>query len=210
MANKQDDPRLRPQPALPEEDYEHLLEDYSHFAPPSEGEVLEGHVLKVTEKEVIVDFGYKSEGLVPIEQFTSPDGQVTVQPGDTIDVMIDRHGPEPEGYVLLSHEKASRIRSWDNLEKAHREGLLVSGRVLGRIKGGLSVDVGVKAFMPGSQVDVRPVHNLDVLIGQDIPVKIVKLNRRRGNVVVSRKLAVEEEVPARKHTTLDTLQEGAW
>ncbi len=209
MANKQDDPRLRPQPALPEEDYEHLLEDYSHFAPPSEGELLEGRVLKVTEKEVIVDFGYKSEGLVPIEQFMSPDGQVSVQPGDAIDVMIDRHGPEPEGYVLLSHEKASRIRSWDNLEKAHREGLLVSGRVLGRVKGGLSVDVGVKAFMPSSQVDVRPVHNIDVLIGQDIPVKIVKVNRRRGNVVVSRKLAVEEEVSARKHTTLDMLQEGS-
>lgn len=209
MANKQDDPRLRPQPAQPEEDYEHLLEDYSHFAPPSEGEVLEGRVLKVTDKEVIVDFGYKSEGLVPIEQFQTHDGQVTVQPGDSIDVMIDRHGPEPEGYVLLSHEKASRIRSWDNLEKAHREGLLVSGRVLGRVKGGLSVDVGVKAFMPSSQVDVRPVHNLDVLIGQDTPVKIVKVNRRRGNVVVSRKLAVEEEVSARKHSTLDMLQEGS-
>ncbi len=208
MANQQDDPRLRPQPAQPEEDYEHLLEDYSHFAPPSEGEVLEGRVLKVTDKEVIVDFGYKSEGLVPIEQFLTHDGQVTVQPGDSIDVMIDRHGPEPEGYVLLSHEKASRIRSWDNLEKAHREGLLVSGRVLGRVKGGLSVDVGVKAFMPSSQVDVRPLHNLDVLIGQDTPVKIVKVNRRRGNVVVSRKLAVEEEVSARKHSTLELLQEG--
>jgi len=85
------------------------------------------------------------------------DGQVLVQPGDTIDVMIDRTGPEPEGYVLLSHDKATRIRSWDNLEKAHREGLLVSGRVVGRVKGGLSVDVGVKAFMPSSQVDVRPV-----------------------------------------------------
>jgi small subunit ribosomal protein S1 len=123
--------------------------------------------------------------------------------------MIDRHGPEPEGYVLLSHEKATRIRSWDNLEKAHREGLLVSGHVAGRVKGGLSVDVGVKAFMPSSQVDVRPVHNLDVLIGQDIPVKIVKVNRRRGNVVVSRKLAIEEEVVARKRGTLDELQEGS-
>ncbi|HPQ17385.1 MAG TPA: S1 RNA-binding domain-containing protein, partial [Bryobacteraceae bacterium] len=103
---------MRPQPAPPEEDYEHLLEDYSHFAPPSEGEVFEGRVLKVTEKEVIVDFGYKSEGLVPIEQLLTPEGHVTVQPGDVIDVMIDRHGPEPEGYVLLSHEKASRIRAW--------------------------------------------------------------------------------------------------
>ncbi len=211
MASKQDDPRVRPQPAQPieGEDYEHLIEDYSHFAPPSEGEILQGRVLKVTDKEVIVDFGYKSEGWVPIEQFAAPDGHVTVQPGDTIDVMIDRHGPEYEGYVTLSHEKASRLRAWENLEKAHHENLLVSGRVLGRVKGGLSVDVGVKAFMPSSQVDARPIHNLDAFIGQDIPVKIVKVNRRRGNVVVSRKLAVEEEVNTRKQTTLENLQEGA-
>jgi small subunit ribosomal protein S1 len=210
MASMQDDPRVRPQPSQPvEEDYEHLLEDYSHFAPPAEGEILEGKVLKVTDKEVIVDFGYKSEGLVPLDQFTLADGQVTVQRGDTIDVMVDRHGPEPEGYVLLSHEKASRLRAWDNLEKAHKEGLLVSGRVLGRIKGGLSVDVGVKAFMPSSQVDVRPTHNVDAFIGHDIPVKIVKVNRRRGNVVVSRKLAMEDELTSRKHTTLDNLHEGA-
>jgi small subunit ribosomal protein S1 len=171
--------------------------------------VFEGHVLKVTDKEVIVDFGYKSEGLVPIEQFTQREGILAIQPGDTIDVMIDRHGPEVEGYVLLSHEKANRVRAWDTLERAFRENLLVSGRVLGRVKGGLSVDVGVKAFMPSSQVDVRPVHNLDSLIGQDIPVKIVKVNRRRGNVVVSRKSAVEEEVTSRKHTTLDALHEGS-
>jgi small subunit ribosomal protein S1 len=209
MASKQDDPRMRPQPSQPEEDYEHLIEDYSHFAPPAEGELFEGRVLKVTEKEVIVDFGYKSEGLVPIEQFTHADGQVSIQPGDLIDVMIDRHGPEPEGYVLLSHDKATRLRAWDNLEKAHREGLLVSGRVLGRVKGGLSVDVGVKAFMPSSQVDVRPTHNLDAFIGHDIPVKIVKVNRRRGNVVVSRKLAVEDEVNSRKQATLEMLHEGS-
>src|SRR5438477_2736593 len=91
-----------------ETDYEQLLDDYSHLAPPHEGELLQGHVLKVTDKEVIVDFGYKSEGLVPIEQFTLPDGAITVRPGDSIDVMIDRQGIQPEGYILLSHEKASR------------------------------------------------------------------------------------------------------
>ena len=122
--------------------------------------------------------------------------------------MID-HGEPVEGYVLLSHAKAARLRVWDNLEKAFQEQLIVSGRVLGRVKGGLSVDVGVKAFMPGSQVDPRPVHNLDIFIGQDIPVKIIKLNRRRGNVVVSRKLAVEQEVTARKSATLEHLEEGA-
>lgn len=190
------------------EQYEDLLDDYSHFAPPAEGELLEGRVLKVTAKDVIIDFGYKSEGLVPIEQFTGPHGEVEVKAGDIVDVMVD-HGERPEGYVLLSHEKAARLRVWDTLEKAFNEQLIVSGRVLGRVKGGLSVDVGTKAFMPGSQVDVRPVHNLDTFIGQDIPVKIIKLNRRRGNVVVSRKLAVEQETTERKSSTLEHLQEGA-
>jgi small subunit ribosomal protein S1 len=159
--------------------------------------------------DVIVDFGYKSEGLVPIEQFMLPDGTIPVQVGDQIDVMVDRQGPQPEGYILLSHLKASRLRSWDNLEKAHRDGLVVLGRVTGRIKGGLTVDVGVPAFMPGSQIDLRPTHNLDSFLGQDIPVKIVKLNRRRGNVVVSRKMAVEEESQVRKSAALENLQEGA-
>ena len=190
------------------EQYEDLLDDYSHFAPPAEGELLEGRVLKITAKDVIIDFGYKSEGLVPIEQFTGPQGEIEIKPGDTVDVMVD-HGERPEGYVLLSHEKAARLRIWDNLEKAFAEQLIVSGRVLGRVKGGLSVDVGTKAFMPGSQLDVRPVHNLDAFIGQDIPVKIIKLNRRRGNVVVSRKLAVEQETTERKSATLEHLEEGS-
>ena len=190
------------------EDYEHLLDDYRDFVPPAEGEILEGRVLKVTGQEVIVDFGYKSEGLVPIEQFRAPDGEIHVRPGDVIDVMID-HGEEVEGYILLSHEKAARLRIWENLEKAFEEQLIISGRVLGRVKGGLSVDVGVKSFMPGSQVDPRPVRNLDAFTNQDIPVKIIKLNRRRGNVVVSRKLAVEQEATERKTLTLEHLEEGS-
>jgi len=190
------------------EEYEHLLDDYSHFVPPAEGEILAGRVLKVTGQEVIVDFGYKSEGLVPIEQFRGPDGEIHVQPGDVVDVMID-HGEEVEGYILLSHEKAARLRVWENLEKAFQEQLIISGRVLGRVKGGLSVDVGIKSFMPGSQLDARPVRNLESFIGQDIPVKIIKLNRRRGNVVVSRKLAIEQEMADRKSLTLEHLEEGA-
>ncbi|HXJ42808.1 MAG TPA: 30S ribosomal protein S1, partial [Bryobacteraceae bacterium] len=182
--------------------------DYSHFVPPSEGEILEGRVLKVTATEVIVDFGYKSEGLVPIDQFRDSGGEIRVQSGDVIDVMID-HGPAVEGYTLLSHDKAARLRVWENLEKAFQEQLIISGRVLGRVKGGLSVDVGIKGFMPGSQVDPRPVRNLETFAGQDIPVKIIKLNRRRGNVVVSRKLAVEQEATERKTVTLEHLEEGA-
>jgi small subunit ribosomal protein S1 len=209
MASRADEHKLNVPVSAEETDYEQLIDDYSHFAPPHEGELLQGRVVKRHETDVIVDFGYKSEGLVPIEQFTQPDGTVQVQVGDLIDVMVDRQGEQPEGYILLSHQKASRLRSWDNLEKAHRDGLVVSGRVTGRIKGGLSVDVGVPAFMPGSQIDVRPIHNLDSFLEQDIPVKIVKLNRRRGNVVVSRKMAVEEEQQSRKSAALQVLAEGS-
>jgi small subunit ribosomal protein S1 len=208
MASTADERNLNSVVSPEEADYEQLIDDYSHFEPPHEGELLQGRVLRVHATDVIVDFGYKSEGLVPIEQFMQPDGTVQVQVGDHIDVIIDRQGAQPEGYTLLSHQKASRLRAWDNLEKAHREGLVVSGRVTGRIKGGLSVDVGVPAFMPGSQIDTRPVHNLDSFLNQDIPVKVVKLNRRRGNVVVSRKMAVEEEHNARKSAALGTLAEG--
>lgn len=205
---QQNNGQLEQEPQPGTEEYEYLLDDYTHFAPPAEGEVLQGTVLKVTAKEVIIDFGYKSEGLVPIEQFTGLAGEVTVQRGDVVDVMID-HGEPVEGYVLLSHAKAARLRIWDTLEKAFQEQLIVSGRVLGRVKGGLSVDVGVKAFMPGSQADPRPVHSLEAFVGQDIPVKVIKLNRRRGNVVVSRKLAIEQEVNERKSTTLEQLAEGS-
>lgn len=208
MASKADERDLN-MSVSEEPDYESLIDDYTHFAPPHEGELLQGRVVKLHEKDVIVDFGYKSEGLVPIEQFVQPDGSIQVRVGDEIDVMVDRQGIQPEGYILLSHQRASRLRSWDNLEKAHRDGLVVSGRVTGRIKGGLTVDVGVPAFMPGSQVDTRPIHNLDSMLGQDIPVKIVKLNRRRGNVVVSRKLAVEEEQHTRKTAALQVLEEGS-
>jgi len=209
MPSNEDDQNIEAQIPPPEEDYAQMLDDYTHFAPPAEGEVLKGYVLKVTDKEVIVDFGYKSEGLVPIGQFVQPDGSVQVKPGDTIDVMVDRTGERPEGYVLLSHEKASRVRAWDDLDKAQRENLTIMGRVLGRTKGGLNVDVGVPAFMPGSQISVRPVHNLDQFVGQDIPVKVVKLNRRRGNAVVSRRMAVAEEETSRRETALHELHEGA-
>jgi len=205
MAVEQDNGQLE---QTAPDNYENLLDDYSHFAPPAADEVLQGTVLSITAKDVIIDFGYKSEGIVPIEQFQNLNGEVTVQPGDVVDVMIE-HGEQPEGYVLLSHTRAARLRIWDNLDKAYQDQLIISGHVLGRVKGGLAVDVGIKAFMPGSQADPRPVHNLDSLVGQDVPVKIIKLNRRRGNVVVSRKAAVEEEINVRKSATLGHLEEGS-
>ena len=189
---------------------EEMLEDYSHFAPPAEGDVLQGYVLKVTATEVIVDFGYKSEGVVPIDQIPVVDGKPAVNAGDTIEVMVEKGGTlTPEGYVPLSHRKAQNTKCWDTLEQAFRDNLLVSGHITGRTKGGLMVDVGVEAFMPGSQVDVRPVYNLDSLVGQHIPVRILKLNRRRGNVVVSRKAALETEVTDRKSALLETVAEGS-
>ena len=190
------------------EEYQHLLEDYSHLAPPSRHEVLEGRVLKISGSDVFIDVGYKSDGVAPLSQFTDANGAVTVHAGDVVEVMVES-GHTSEGYVLLSHEKAARLKVWDNLENALQQQLTISGLVVGRVKGGLSVDVGVRAFMPGSQVDVRPMRNVEQFTGQNIPVKVVKLNRKRGNVVVSRKLAVLEEVEARKHITLEALHEGA-
>lgn len=209
MPSQEDDRQLETQPPGTDGDYAQLLDDYSHFARPAEGEVLQGYVLKITDKEVIVDVGYKSEGSVPIEQFKDGDGQIGVRPGDTIEVMPDHHDTGPGGYMPLSYEKAKGVRAWDGLDRAQRDNLTVWGKVTGRTRGGLTVDVGVEAFMPGSQIAVRPVHNLDQFIGQVIPVKVIKVNQRRGNVVVSRKLAVAEEETSRKQTALQDMHEGA-
>jgi small subunit ribosomal protein S1 len=203
-----DSPLESPVTTVDPEEYQHLLEDYSHLAPPSRHEVLEGRVLKISATGVFIDVGHKSDGVAPLSQFTDSEGNVSIQPGDVVEVMVES-GHTSEGYVLLSHEKAARLKVWDNLERALQEQLTISGLVVGRVKGGLSVDVGVRAFMPGSQVDVRPMRNVDQLTGQNIPVKVVKLNRKRGNVVVSRKLAIQEEVDARKNVTIEALHEGA-
>jgi small subunit ribosomal protein S1 len=198
----------QPAGAVDPEEYQHLLEDYSHLAPPSRHEVLEGKVLKISPSGVFIDVGYKADGVALLAEFTDAQGAVSVKPGDMVEVMIES-GQTSEGYVLLSHEKAARLKIWDHLEKAMEEQLTISGLVVARVKGGLSVDVGVRAFMPGSQVDVRPLRNVEQLNGQYVPVKVVKLNRKRGNVVVSRKLAVQEEVEARKSVTVEALRESA-
>jgi len=169
--------------------------------------IVAGTVIKITDKHVVVDVGMKSEGLIPIEQVTDYAGQPKVHPGETIEVVIERE--EPEGGYLLSYEKAQRLRVWDTIEKAHNEKTPLTGTVVGRVKGGLTVDVGIKAFLPGSQLELRPVRNLDAYIGQPIQVRVIKLNKKRGNVVVSRKEILEEEQNARRSTTLEHLEEGA-
>lgn len=207
MTGNQDD-RPADSSAGGDESYEQLLDDYSHLAAPSEGGVIRGHVLDVAQFGVIVDIGEKQEGIVPLHQVTAPDGSIVVEKGMEIDVIRDRRHPPVEGYISLSHELASKRRAWTELERAYREGLAVYGRVLGRVKGGLSVDVGVTAFMPSTQLDVRPVHNLESWVGQDVEVKILKLNRRRDNVVVSRKMVLESDIVTRKSALLDHIKEG--
>ena len=178
-------------------------------APPTDDHVIKGTVINLTATHVVVDIGNKSDGMVPIAQATGRDGKVKFQPGDSIDVMIDR-GQREEGYLLLSHEKAARLKIWDDIEKAYNEKSTMKGFVTERVKGGLSVDVGgVKAFLPGSQVDVKPVHNLDAYKDQEIEVRIVKLNKKRNNLVVSRKQILDEEIAAKRAVTLEHLEEGA-
>ncbi len=169
--------------------------------------VVSGTVVKQTEKHLVVDVGLKSEGLVPLEQVTDHTGAVKFNPGDVIDVVIERE--EPEGGYLVSYEKAQRLRVWDSIEKAANEKTPVIGTVVGRVKGGLTVDIGMKAFLPGSQLEIRPVRNLDGYLGQQIEVRVIKLNKKRGNVVVSRKELLEEEQNTKRSATMEHLFEGA-
>jgi small subunit ribosomal protein S1 len=169
--------------------------------------VVSGKVEKQTEKYLVVDVGLKSEGLVPLEQVTDHTGAVKFQPGDIIDVVIERE--EPEGGYLVSYERAQRLRVWDTIEKAANEKTPVKGIVVSRVKGGLTVDIGIKAFLPGSQLEIRPVRNLDGYLGQEIEVRVIKLNKKRGNVVVSRKEILEEEQNTKRSATMEHLGEGA-
>ena len=168
---------------------------------------MKGTVLKVTASEVIVDVGYKSEGIIAVDEFVDETGQIAVQPGDIVDVLLERT-EDREGYVVLSREKAEKMKIWDDVEKAYAEKKVVIGRVIERIKGGLAVDIGVRAFLPGSQIDVRPVRNLDALRGQELRMRVIKVNKKRGNIVLSRKVLLEEENAEKKKHTLDTLAEG--
>ena len=165
-------------------EYAQLLDSYdTSFRNIAEGEVVKGTVLKVTASEVVVDVGYKSEGIIAVTEFLDEQGEVTVQPGDIVDVLLERT-EDREGYVVLSREKAEKMKIWDEVEKAYAERKVVIGRVIERIKGGLAVDIGVRAFLPGSQIDVRPVRNLDALRGQELRMRVIKVNKKRGNIVL--------------------------
>jgi len=174
----------------------------------AEGEIVRGRVVKLTPSEVVVDIGYKSEGLLPISQVTGYDGQVKVKPGEEIDVFVERL-EDVSGYVMLSREKAERMLVWDRIEAAYKTDQPISGRVVDRVKGGVAVDVGgIKAFLPGSLIDTKPVKNLDALRGHEYRFKIVSFDKKRSNVVLSRRAIVEIEQAQQKHATFGRLEEG--
>ena len=203
-------PRAEKEPGM--EDFATALETFEQEqaqteAALNEEQIVSGTVLKVTPQYVVVDIGYKSEGVVPLAEMQDHEGNVTVQRGDEIAVMR-QPGHTEEGYIHLSHEKAQRMRAWDEIEKAFNEKSSVKARVIDRIKGGVTVDIlGARAFLPGSQVDLRPVRNLDSLKGHEIEVRIIKLNKKRGNIVASRKQLLEEEQGAKRAKTLEQLHE---
>ena len=174
------------------------------FTNIAEGEVVKGQILQITDSEVLVDVGYKSEGIIPRQEF----GDTPLQVGDLIDVYLEKT-EDTEGLIVLSKEKADKIKIWDQINHAYENDEILEGRVVERIKGGLTVDIGVKAFLPGSQIDLRPVRDLEKLLGESLRVKVIKLNKKRGNIVLSRRVILEQEREEKKKETLDRLQEHA-
>ena len=187
-----------------EESFEELLKDYEQGGfELKRNDVVEGTIVQVNPDSVVVDVGYKSEGVIPLREFADEKGEINVKVGDVYDVLFGG-GESDSGLIVLSKEKADRQKIWNSLE----EGAVVEGRIISRIKGGLSVDIGVNAFLPGSQVDLRPVRNLDKVIGQTFEFKIIKLNKRRGNIVLSRRVLLETERESQRGETLKTLEEN--
>lgn len=172
------------------------------------GDVVKGTVVEVQSDYVLVDINYKSEGLIPIDEFRVVDGVRAVKPGDQVEVLIDRIENE-NGMIGLSKNKADMMRAWTDISKAAENEEVIEGTVIAKVKGGLSVDIGVTAFLPGSQIDLRPVRNMDVYIGKTYKFKVIKFNKKRGNIVLSRRALLEEERETLRTQTLDQIKEGA-
>jgi small subunit ribosomal protein S1 len=179
-------------------------ESFKRFA---EGEVVTGRVISVDKDHVLVDIGYKSEGQIRIQEFKDEEGNVAAQVGDTVEVMVEWWDDEDER-VVLSKEKASNIKIWDAIKKSYDEDGTIKGVISNRVKGGFSVDIGVQAFLPGSQADLRPIRNLDELVGQKFEFKILKYNRKRSNIVLSRRAILEKRREEKRAKTLTSIFEG--
>ena len=190
------------------ETMDQLLDQFAVPEPvAAEGEIFDGRVLAVTDAGVIVDVGGKFEGLVPAQEFVDSGSPIQFGKGQTIEV--ERLHEQKNGYVLLSHVRAHRRRVWERIEKSYREHATITGKATERIKGGLVVDIGVRAFLPASQIELRPVHDLDTWKDRDIDVRVLKLNRKRGNVVVSRRAILEEEQKSKRDELMGSLSEGS-
>jgi small subunit ribosomal protein S1 len=188
------------------EDFQTLYEE--SLKTLEEGQILRGTVIDITPDHVTVDVGYKSEGQIPMQEFLKRDKKVDVKIGDRIDVFLEKKESE-EGLLTLSKEKADKITIWRDISRSCREGEVIEGEIIGKVKGGLSVDIGrILAFLPGSQIDLKPVRNLDALIGQRLKFKVIKFNRKRNNIVLSRRVLLDEERKQLREETLKNLKEG--
>ncbi|UCF94712.1 MAG: 30S ribosomal protein S1, partial [Desulfobacterales bacterium] len=179
-------------------------ESFKRFA---EGEVVTGRITSVDREHVLVDIGYKSEGQIRLHEFRDESGNINARVGDTVDVMVEWWDDEDER-VVLSKEKAANIKVWEAIKKSYDEDGTVAGVISNRVKGGFSVDIGVPAFLPGSQADLRPIRNLDDMVGKKFEFKILKYNRKRSNIVLSRRAILEKEQEAKRAATLSSIYEG--
>jgi len=179
-------------------------ESFKRFA---EGEVVTGRIISVDRDFVLVDIGYKSEGQIRINEFRDETGNITAKAGDPVEVMVEWWDDENE-VVILSKEKAAKVKVWEEIKQIHENDGIIQGVILARVKGGFSVDVGVQAFLPGSQADLRPIRNLDEMVGKTFEFKILKYNRKRSNIVLSRRILLEQERETKRSATLTSIHEG--
>jgi small subunit ribosomal protein S1 len=193
---------------LAREDFESFFDDYLNNSRIREQSVVSGRVIEIDGDWVVVDVGYKAEGVIAVNEFIDEDGNLTIDLNDTVDVYLGSMS-ETDGQLSLSKRKADEMKAWEEISKAYEADEVVDGVIISRVKGGLSVDIGVKAFLPGSQVDLRPVKNLEKLLGEEFSFKIIKFNKRRGNIVLSRRILLEEERQRQRKETLKDLTVGA-
>ena len=204
----QDTPSEALQPQSAGGNMENLMDMYEEsFKRFQEGEVVTGKIISVDKDNISVDIGYKSEGQIAIREFQDDDGNVTAEVGDTVEVMVEWWDDDEE-VVVLSKEKAKTVKVWDEIKKAYETDGTIEGVITNRVKGGFSVDIGVQGFLPGSQADLRPIRNMDEMVGQTYPFKILKYNRKRSNIVLSRRVLLEQERESKKAETLSTITEG--
>ena len=190
--------------AMPEDLMDMYEESFKQF---EEGEVVQGRIISVDRDFVLVDIGYKSEGQIPIREFKNEKGEIEAEEGNTVEVMVEFWDDEEE-VVVLSKEKAATIKVWEEIKRCYDAEETIAGTITNRVKGGFSVDIGVQAFLPGSQADLRPIRNLDEMVGKSFDFKILKYNRKRSNIVLSRRVLLEEEREKKRAETLATIHEG--